>query len=131
MIRRPPRSTRSDTLFPYTTLFRSRPAPRRPPVAAQALGDGGDLQPLREPDRAWAAEAVGRDPPADRPSAGDLLRDPLRAGRHPRGARGRRPGGRDPQRPGALRGAAEDAGQYLLVYQARATAPPRARTGPR
>src|SRR3546814_11425382 len=23
MIRRPPRSTRSDTLFPYTTLFRS------------------------------------------------------------------------------------------------------------
>src|SRR3546814_14579893 len=28
MIRRPPRSTRPDTLFPYTTLFRSsRPAP--------------------------------------------------------------------------------------------------------
>src|SRR3546814_2291042 len=33
MIRRPPRSTRTDTLFPYTTLFRSwanksdRPAP--------------------------------------------------------------------------------------------------------
>src|SRR3546814_6941270 len=35
MIRRPPRSTRTDTLFPYTTLFRSRqhlrlPALRRP-----------------------------------------------------------------------------------------------------
>src|SRR3546814_17005647 len=37
MIRRPPRSTRTDTLFPYTTLFRSpwrpvalaAPAPRR------------------------------------------------------------------------------------------------------
>src|SRR3546814_9931379 len=31
MIRRPPRSTRTDTLFPYTTLFRSRLAeqPRR------------------------------------------------------------------------------------------------------
>src|SRR3546814_11050559 len=32
MIRRPPRSTRTDTLFPYTTLFRSRggyyPSPR-------------------------------------------------------------------------------------------------------
>src|SRR3546814_19099780 len=27
MIRRPPRSTRTDTLFPYTTLFRSK-APR-------------------------------------------------------------------------------------------------------
>src|SRR3546814_9851400 len=25
MIRRPPRTTRTDTLFPYTTLFRSKP----------------------------------------------------------------------------------------------------------
>src|SRR3546814_16793635 len=31
MIRRPPRSTRTDTLFPYTTLFRSH--------AAAAVGD--------------------------------------------------------------------------------------------
>src|SRR3546814_20606400 len=32
MIRRPPRSTRTDTLFPYTTLFLSFPGrpPRRP-----------------------------------------------------------------------------------------------------
>src|SRR3546814_7560169 len=29
MIRRPPRSTRTDTLFPYTTLFRSRSLPQR------------------------------------------------------------------------------------------------------
>src|SRR3546814_1100093 len=29
MIRRPPRSTRTDTLFPYTTLFRSPRAARR------------------------------------------------------------------------------------------------------
>src|SRR3546814_5892338 len=28
MIRRPPRSTRHDTLFPYTTLFRSKLGPR-------------------------------------------------------------------------------------------------------
>src|SRR3546814_17823937 len=28
MIRRPPRSTRTDTLFPYTTLFRSQHGPR-------------------------------------------------------------------------------------------------------
>src|SRR3546814_3051076 len=27
MIRRPPRSTRTDTLFPYTTLFRSKQQP--------------------------------------------------------------------------------------------------------
>src|SRR3546814_7320502 len=33
MIRRPPRSTRTDTLFPYTTLFRSHPAlVRRLPI---------------------------------------------------------------------------------------------------
>src|SRR3546814_9474204 len=29
MIRRPPRSTRTDTLFPYTTLFRSTRSSRR------------------------------------------------------------------------------------------------------
>src|SRR3546814_4489259 len=34
MIRRPPRSTRTDTLFPYTTLFRSRQGDR-PSVADQ------------------------------------------------------------------------------------------------
>src|SRR3546814_6989272 len=28
MIRRPPRATRTDTLFPYTTLFRSMNQPR-------------------------------------------------------------------------------------------------------
>src|SRR3546814_8765572 len=33
MIRRPPRSTRTDTLFPYTTLFRSPPVRRRSAVA--------------------------------------------------------------------------------------------------
>src|SRR3546814_5836120 len=33
MIRRPPRSTRTDTLFPYTTLFRA-PITRRGPALA-------------------------------------------------------------------------------------------------
>src|SRR3546814_12511283 len=33
MIRRPPRSTRTDTLFPYTTLFRSRRPVEPGPVA--------------------------------------------------------------------------------------------------
>src|SRR3546814_5297300 len=36
MRRRPPRSTRTDTLFPYPTLFRSRDAPPRPVRAAIA-----------------------------------------------------------------------------------------------
>src|SRR3546814_6854933 len=37
MIRRPPRSTRTDTLFPYTTLFRSIP------VAWQVGGAVGEV----------------------------------------------------------------------------------------
>src|SRR3546814_16219674 len=39
MIRRPPRSTRTDTLFPYTTLFRSGPeAERRGRAVAGTMG---------------------------------------------------------------------------------------------
>src|SRR3546814_8587887 len=38
MIRRPPKSPRTDTLFPYTTLFRS-PAPQDP-------GTGGAIEPI-------------------------------------------------------------------------------------
>src|SRR3546814_2516361 len=48
MIRRPPRATRTDTLFPYTTLFRSgmgkawrdRGALHRPGAAGDGAGDG-------------------------------------------------------------------------------------------
>src|SRR3546814_3782580 len=43
MIRRPPRSTRTDTLFPYTTLFRSIDGvtdPRRPDISLGAFGGG-------------------------------------------------------------------------------------------
>src|SRR3546814_10385383 len=38
MIRRPPRSTRTDTLFPYTTLFRSHYFQQR-----VAIGDPGGI----------------------------------------------------------------------------------------
>src|SRR3546814_16579291 len=38
MIRRPPRATRTDTLFPYTTLFRSVLAHRRQPAEARLPG---------------------------------------------------------------------------------------------
>src|SRR3546814_10340085 len=38
MIRRPPRSTRTDTLFPYTTLFRSPCAPERSGMSAAVEG---------------------------------------------------------------------------------------------
>src|SRR3546814_2278551 len=39
MIRRPPRSTRTDTLFPYTTLFRSRQPEHGVVLAEEAVGD--------------------------------------------------------------------------------------------
>src|SRR3546814_16238532 len=42
MIRRPPRSTRTDTLFPYTTLFRSAERPGKTDDAGQQP-IGGDL----------------------------------------------------------------------------------------
>src|SRR3546814_13839770 len=44
MIRRPPRSTRTDTLFPYTTLFRSAVV-GRPPPDHRAVPAGGLLRP--------------------------------------------------------------------------------------
>src|SRR3546814_4060845 len=44
MIRRPPRSTRTDTLFPYTTLFRS-------PRASPTYDRGGGR------DRSWSSRA--------------------------------------------------------------------------
>src|SRR3546814_10031964 len=39
MIRRPPRSTRTDTLFPYTTLFRS--------IQVRPMWDGSQFVPRR------------------------------------------------------------------------------------
>src|SRR3546814_994439 len=46
MIPRPPRSTRTDTLFPYTTLFRSETPV---PFALDALGDGA---------RGWSLSSI-------------------------------------------------------------------------
>src|SRR3546814_16293665 len=44
MIRRPPRSTRTDTLFPYTTLFRSPPSCRGP--GRRRIGEQADADVL-------------------------------------------------------------------------------------
>src|SRR3546814_9176701 len=47
MIRRPPRSTRTDTLFPYTTLFRSLPG--RPEAAEDSkVIDDGSTEEFRD-----------------------------------------------------------------------------------
>src|SRR3546814_2151234 len=55
MIRRPPRSTRTDTLFPYTTLFRSDAAPTAPvPLIDFARTDTYD-SPSLSPDGKYLA----------------------------------------------------------------------------
>src|SRR3546814_2169445 len=63
MIRRPPRSTRTDTLFPYTTLFRSPRAgqPHRP-GGDQRVRHGENRQRLsnRHAHTALGLAAVGR-----------------------------------------------------------------------
>src|SRR3546814_7835950 len=85
MIRRPPRSTRTDTLLPYTTLFRSQPLVDLERIERQRLE-------IREA-RIARPEIVDRDPQAgaaqrreqcgrraeivDQPRFGDLHRQPL------------------------------------------------------
>src|SRR3546814_1943085 len=67
MIRRPPRSTRTDTLFPYTTLFRSGKCGRRMETVrrhgrgevGQAADQGGDL--FAQPQRPFRRRRRGRD----------------------------------------------------------------------
>src|SRR3546814_3896069 len=57
MIRRPPRSTRTDTLFPYTTLFRSAHAVALRVVSGRLDGCGIDV----DPHGARGAEQAGTD----------------------------------------------------------------------
>src|SRR3546814_10294164 len=58
MIRRPPRSTRTDTLFPYTTLFRSNPHGPRPHRSGSRAGR------RRERSRSPGDPGHGADSPA-------------------------------------------------------------------
>src|SRR3546814_10985876 len=69
MIRRPPRSTRTDTLFPYTTLFRSaqpvrlgeqRPRRRALRIVAQPRGAVGDEARIVALDVRYRARDHGR-----------------------------------------------------------------------
>src|SRR3546814_11796704 len=72
MLRRPPRYTRTDTLLPYTTLFRSD-------VGAARLGIGHDLlrgvDEIRLEQRLAHAEALGRDEGIGDTAADDQLVD--------------------------------------------------------
>src|SRR3546814_17494522 len=60
MIRRPPRSTRTDTLFPYTTLFRSRRSDRGSCAPARSARRAGRPPSSRAAGRARAREEGGR-----------------------------------------------------------------------
>src|SRR3546814_18848108 len=102
MIRRPPRSTRTDTLFPYTTLFRSSQFRRyvvpegtvqrqRLEGSGGAAGLGGHVAPRRQA--------------LPRPQVGDRLRPDVRTElQHGRQRAGRPPARLRPGRvPPALR----------------------------
>src|SRR3546814_14476417 len=66
MIRRPPRSTRADTLFPYTTLVRSDPGAGDLRPDTRQLGAGGVTPPwtgVRVTPSARTVTAERRDRP--------------------------------------------------------------------
>src|SRR3546814_4612010 len=92
IIRRPPRSTRTDTLFPYTTLFRSRGGGPSGADDAQAAARGSGLADARLcgclfdlPVRSEGRAAQIR-PARPRPAGGAWSpKDDWRPGRHDRG----------------------------------------------
>src|SRR3546814_10078284 len=67
MIRRPPRSTRTDTLFPYTTLFRSTHVPTRARLTPGATGPVPRIlrqgRTARQTRPGWATGQVDRRSP--------------------------------------------------------------------
>src|SRR3546814_18269555 len=78
MIRRPPRSTRTDTLFPYTTLFRSgfrrHGAEPRRRAAGTARDDGGARTPrAADPDVRDRLRGASAHDPHTPDRASDLL----------------------------------------------------------
>src|SRR3546814_5279731 len=76
MIRRPPRSTRTDTLFPYTTLFRSAAIHARSFVRLSRHAS----QKNTGPGYRFGGGAQCRLPPAKLPCSGQLK--PLRSEEH-------------------------------------------------
>src|SRR3546814_2139186 len=78
MIRRPPRSTRTDTLFPYTTLFRS--ARLRVPWTTCGCGESGP--PALVNAGGVALRTTGWSPVALLPQAGGGLSWDLRSEEH-------------------------------------------------
>src|SRR3546814_3109425 len=73
MIRRPPRSTRTDTLFPYTTLFRSEVLPEGVPLAEVAGGAHAEVLAHRRPHPV-GGDGVAR---VELTPVGDVEHDPV------------------------------------------------------
>src|SRR3546814_20616552 len=67
MIRRPPRSTRTDTLFPYTTLFRSGAFRSGASPARTRCGRGRGRSRIKQVPRVGAVFDVPRGNRAERP----------------------------------------------------------------
>src|SRR3546814_1864930 len=61
MIRRPPRSTRTDTLFPYTTLFRSQRAPGQVDQRGRAADRQAQRRRVDRPGRDEALPRLAQD----------------------------------------------------------------------
>src|SRR3546814_21068329 len=72
MIRRPPRSTRTDTLFPYTTLFRSHRVEREGGDVQQLVEDPADLG-VEHADVLRALGHLDAEQPLEAPREGMLL----------------------------------------------------------
>src|SRR3546814_17434480 len=72
MIRRPPGSTRTDTLFPYTTLFRSPPRAGRPRRCEEVRTRGRWTSCSMRPDpaRRRTSPIPGRTGPRTQPGGG-------------------------------------------------------------
>src|SRR3546814_212466 len=68
MIRRPPRATRTDTLFPYTALFRSTAAGAPPGVALGGLAPGRLAPGLAVSGSRGAEGSLGRPGPLRLPT---------------------------------------------------------------
>src|SRR3546814_5708043 len=81
MIRRPPRSTRTDTLFPYTTLVRSEPFNGSPTISLSYAPENEEAALLAALDAAElrAADAVEREDFEGAMSALASLRAPIDA----------------------------------------------------
>src|SRR3546814_8165677 len=81
MIRRPPGSTRTDTLFPYPTLFRSGPGTDEP-ASAMLVAESGSVWQLSPWRAVGAAGSVAGDGAILSPMPGKIIAVDVRSEEH-------------------------------------------------